>query len=590
MRYKKIVDIFLGYFVEKKKHYLLKSASLIPEEEDPSSLFINSGMQPLKKYFLGLETPPSKRLCSNQKCFRTGDIEKVGENARSLTFFFMLGNWSIGDYWKLGAIEIAWELLVKEFKFDKNKLWVSVFKGEKGIPKDKESIEAWKSVGVPKERIVELGSEHNFWAAGPTGPCGTCTEIYYDNGGGCGKRTCKPGCDCDRFLEIWNLVFIEFNRDKKGNLNKLEFSSVDTGAGLERFAMVLQKKNSVFETDLFSGVLKELERVSKRKYGSDKEVDKAMRVILDHGRACVFLIGDGVRPEKIDKGYVLRRIIRRMIRFGNKIGLSKEDILDVCRGFIKRYKNEYPELNKEKEIINTIGEEYDRFIKGLNRGIKLLENIMKNLKTKVIPGQDVFKLYDTYGFPIELTEEIARERGFKIDKEGYERAFERHRKVSSVSASKRFKGGLAELTEESKKLHTATHLLHRALKDVLGEQVEQRGSHITSERLRFDFNFDRKLSEEEIKKIEKIVNDKIKEGLEVKKEIMSVEEAKRKGAIGLFEEKYKDKVSVYSIGDYSKEICGGPHVKNTRELGSFKIIKEESIGSGLRRIKAVVGK
>ncbi|MFH1376236.1 MAG: alanine--tRNA ligase [Candidatus Woesearchaeota archaeon] len=587
MNYKNISNIYLDYFV-KEKHRVLKSASLIPEEDDPSSLFINSGMQPLKKYFLGLERPPSRRLCSVQKCFRTGDIDKVGDNARSLTFFFMMGNWSIGDYWKLGTIELAWDLIVNKYKFDKNKIWVSVFKGDKSVPKDNESIKIWKNIGIPKNRIVELGVDDNFWSAGPTGPCGTCTEMYYDTGKGCEKKSCKPGCDCDRFIEFWNLVFIEFDRDSEGKLKKLDFSSVDTGAGLERFAMLLQKKNSVYETDLFEPVLNKLEKLCKKKFGKDKEVDKAMRIILDHGRAIVFIIGDGVVPEKVDKGYVLRRVIRRMIRYGNKLGLAKEQVLSLCGLFIDMYKDEFPKLKKKDYILKIIDEEYAKFLKGLNRGTRLLEQVMKELKTKTIPGGDVFKLYDTYGFPIELTEEMAEEKGFKIDRKGYENAFSKHRKVSSVSATKRFKGGLGESTEEAKKYHTATHLLLKALQDVLSKDIEQRGSNITSERMRFDFNFDRAMTNEEIKKVEDLVNKKIKESLLIKKEEMNYDLAKKKGYSGIFEAKYGKKVICYSIGNYSKEICGGPHANNTKELGHFKIVKEQSIAAGIRRIKAVL--
>lgn len=588
MNYKNILNIFVDYFV-KDKHKLLKSASLIPEEDDPSSLLVNSGMQPLKKYFLGIKTPPSRKLCSVQKCFRTGDIDKVGDNARSLTFFFMLGNWSIGDYWKLGTIDLAWDLIVNKYKFDKNKIWVSVFKGDKNAPKDVESINIWKSIGIPKNKIVELGADDNFWSVGPTGPCGTCTEMYYDTGNGCGKKNCKPGCDCDRFIEFWNLVFIEFDRDVKGKLKKLDFSSVDTGAGLERFAMLLQKKNSVYETDLFEPVLNKLEKLCGKKYGKNEEDDKSMRIILDHGRASVFLVGDGALPDKIERGYIVRRVIRRMIRYGNKLGLAKEQVLSLCGIFIDMYQSDYTELKKKNDILKVIEEEYSKFLKGLNRGTRLLDQIMNGLNGKTIMGIDVFKLYDTYGFPIELTEEMAKERGFKIDRKGYEESFKKHRKVSSASATKKFKGGLGESTEEAKRYHTATHLLLKALQEILDKNIEQRGSNITSERMRFDFNFDRKLTNEEIEKIERRVNEKIKEGLDVIKKEMSLEEAKKEDYSGIFESKYGKKVSVYDVGNYSKEICGGPHVKNTSELGHFKIVKEQSVAAGIRRIKAVLG-
>lgn len=583
MNHKKIIKTYLDFFV-KRKHKLLDNVSLIPEEDDPSSLFISAGMQPLKKYILGLAKPPSKKLCSNQRCFRTGDIDKVG-NGSHLTFFFMLGNWGIGDYWKGESIKIGWEMLTKAFKFDPKKLWITVYKGDKTVKKDTEAEKAWFKVGVPKNRIIKLGKD-NFWAAGPTGPCGSCTEIFFDTGKKCRKKNCKPGCDCDRWVEIWNHVFIEYNKDKK--LEKLKINTVDTGAGVERFAMVLQGVDSVFETDLFEPVLRRLENVSKRRYGSSKEVDKAMRIILDHARASVFLIGDGVVPEKIERGYVLRRIIRRMIRYGNKLGLAKEQVLYLCGMFIDMYKDEYSTLKNKNTILKVIEDEYTKFLKSLNRGTKLLEQVMGNLKKKIIPGKDVFKLYDTYGFPIELTEEMAKEKGFKIDKKGYEKAFSDHRKVSAASAKTRFKGGLGEGTAEAAKLHTATHLLLAGLNKVLGGGIEQRGSNITSLRLRFDFNFDRKLTDEEVKKVEDFVNDVIDKGVDVEREELSLKEAKKRGFGGIFESKYGDKVSCYFIGTISKEICGGPHAKNTKELGRFKIVKQQSVSVGVRRIKAVL--
>jgi len=572
MDFKKVEKKFLDFFV-KHNHLLLKSTPLIPEEYDPSSLFINSGMHPLKKYFLGIENPPKKTLCSSQRCFRTVDIDDVGSNGRTLTFFYMLGSWSVGDYWKEKAVELAYDLLVNGYKLDKDKLWASVFKGDKNLKKDIETIDAWKKVGMKK--IVELSAEHNFWSAGPTGPCGTCTEVYYDQGKklGCGKKSCKPGCDCDRFLEIWNAgVFIEYNRDEKGKLCKLPIKSVDTGAGLERISAVLQKKDSVFEIDMFLPILKEVERISK------KDIVKNKRIICDHARACVFLINDGVRPSKMDRGYILRRIIRRIVRAGNTLEIGNEDILKIC----EKVFDIYPLKNK-KEILFVIKQECDKFSKTLQKGIKRLDHLMNSLKKKEIPGIEAFHLYDTYGFPIELTKEIASERGFKIDERGYEKEFKKHQEVSRADLGK-FKGGLADESEMTIKYHTVTHLLHQALRDVLGDHVKQKGSNITSERLRFDFTHDRKMTSDEIKKVEDIVNKKIKESLEVKKEEMSVDEAKKKGAIGLFE--YGKKVSFYSIGKYSKEICGGPHVKNTKELGKFKILKEESSAAGVRRIKA----
>ena len=578
MHHDEIAHKFLEYF-KKHNHLLLESSSLIPQEADPSALFINSGMHPIKKYFLGLEVPPSQRLCSIQRCFRSVDIDNVGENKRTLTFFFMLGNWSIGEYWKEEAVKLAYDLLVNGFKIDKKKLWATVFKGNKEITRDKETAVAWEKMGL--KQIAYLGEEHNFWTLGENGPCGPSTEIYYDLGEnfGCGKKDCKPGCDCDRFLEIWNLVFIEYKKEN-GILEKLKLRSVDTGAGLERFCVVLQNKESVFETSLFSSVLENLENISKKEYRENK---KPMNIILDHLRASCFLINDGLTPSKMERGYVLRRLIRRAIRYGNTLNVQREGFLLLIDNFGIMYN----ELDV-KLIKNVFNEEYSKFIKALNRGNRIFESYVKDLEGKAVSGDMVFKLYDTYGFPVELTKEMARERGLSIDEKGYEKSFVKHKEVSRKSAEKKFKGGLADESYETTKLHTATHLLAEALRRILSKDIEQKGSNITSERARFDFNFPRKITNEKLKKIENLVNEKIREGLKVDKKEMSVKEAKKIEAHGVFEEKYGEKIFVYSIGDFSKEICGGPHAKNTKEIGKFKIVKEESVSAGVRRIKAIV--
>ena len=582
MHHNEIAKIFLKYF-QKHQHLLIESSSLVPKEIDPSALFINSGMHPIKNYFLGVEQPPSKRLCSLQRVFRTIDIDNVGGNARTLTFFFMLGSWSIGDYWKKDAVKLAYDLLVKEYGFEKEKLWMSVFEGDSEVQKDTETLEAWKKIGV--NHIVELGEKHNFWKLGDSGPCGPSTEIYYDQGkeAGCGKKDCKPGCDCDRFLEIWNAgVFIQYNRSN-GKLEKLKLQSVDTGAGLERLSIILQKKNSVFETTLFSPLLEKIVQLTKKEYQKNK---KEMHIILDHLRASCFLINDGITPSKMERGYVLRRLIRRLVKYGNQLGIQREGFAVL----IEHTSEMYQELDSIK-IKKVFDEEYSKFIKALRKGESIFQNEVKMLKQKnarEIPGDIVFRLYDTYGFPVELTQEMAVEHGLKLDMGGYESSFLKHKEISRKSAEKKFKGGLADESYETTKLHTATHLLAEALRRVLSKDIEQKGSNITAERLRFDFNFPRKISDEELKDVEELVNKKIKEGLNVNRKEMRVEEAKKIGAHGVFGEKYGEKIFVYSIGDFSREICGGPHVKNTKEIGKFKIVKEESVSAGVRRIKAIV--
>jgi alanyl-tRNA synthetase len=593
--HREIIKKFLDYF-KKQNHLIIEDSSLIPKEYDPSALFVNSGMHPIKPYFLGVLKPPSKRLVNIQKCLRTVDIDKVS-NRRTLTFFFMLGSWSIGDYWKEDAVKFALELLTKGFGFDQSKLWVTVFAGDERVPKDEETIKAWLKVGIPRERIVELPAENNFWTSGPTGPCGPCTEVHYDRGEefGCGKEECKPGCECERFLEIWNAgVFMEYNLDENRNLENLPIKSVDTGAGLERLAILLQSKPSVYETTLFLPIMKKIAELSGVEYDEknveENQTTKAMRIFADHIRASVFIAGEGITPSKVERGYILRRLLRRMIRYGNVLQLEKDDIVEIAKVAIDLYKDDYPYLEKNsKNIISVISDEYDKFsknlVKGLRRLLRLIENLKKENK-RAIPTIEAFHLYDTYGFPFELTKEISEENGMKIDEEEFKKHFQKHQEISREGMKQKFKSGLADTSDATVKLHTATHLLDQALREVLGKHVEQKGSNINPERLRFDFSHPKKVSEEELKKVEDLVNEKIKQGLDVKREEMTPEEAKKRGAIGLFEQKYGEKVSVYSIGDFSREICAGPHVKNTRELGRFKIIKEEAVAAGVRRIKA----
>jgi len=597
MRSEVLRQKFINFF-EKRGHKIVPSSSLIPE--DKTVLLTSAGMQQFIPYLTGekdvLEDFDTRHLASVQKCFRTPDIEEVGDDTHH-TFFEMLGNWSIGEdpdkgYFKEGAIKLALDFFINELGLDKNKFWITIFKGEGDIPRDEESLRIWQEQGIPKERIVEFGLKDNFW--GPiaeTGPCGPCSEIHYDRGEkyGCGDKKCGPNCEkCRRFVELWNLVFMEYYREGDGTYRKMRQRNVDTGIGFERLVAVLQAKDSAYETDLFFPLIEELEKLSGKSYGEWKRV---FRIISDHLRGSVFLISDGVRPSNIGRGYVLRRILRRMIRFARKLDFQKEWYRDLILRIQEIYGDFYPEI-KNKEVFEVIKEEESRFLKTLEKGLvelnRLLDSKSETAGGKNITGEEAFNLYQTYGFPLELTEEIGAEQGFKVDREGFEEAQKRHQEVSRRGAEKKFGGLGKEADYQAVKLHTATHLLHQALREILGDHVKQMGSDITTERLRFDFSHPQKLTAEEIKKVEELVNKKIKEDLEVIKEEMSYKEAIERGALGFFKEKYPDKVSVYSIGDFSKEICAGPHVNRTSELGRFKIIKEESSAAGIRRIKAIL--
>jgi len=581
------------YFFKKRGHKIIPSSSLIPQ--DKTVLLTSAGMQQLIPYLSGKENVLSKfgtrHLASVQKCFRTLDIEEVGDDTHH-TFFEMLGNWSIGEdsekgYFKKGAIEMALDFFIKELGLEKEKLWVTVFKGEKNIPKDVESIKIWEKFGIPRKRIREFGLKDNFWGpVGETGPCGPCSEIHYDRGAkfGCGQKRCGPNCEkCQRFIELWNLVFMEYTKEKDNSFKKLSQRNVDTGIGFERLVAVLQEKNSAYETDLFSDIIKKLEEISGINYIEQKRI---FRIIADHIRGAVFLIADGVLPSNLERGYVLRRVIRRAIRYGKVLGLANNFVFPIAEKVINKYCGFYPELKSKKEdIITVIQKEEEKFERTLEKGLKELD---KKLAKGFVSGKEAFYLYETYGFPLELTEEIVRERGIKLEKQSFFREMEKHKQISRAGAKRKFGGIGREAGEKETKLHTATHLLHQALREVLGKHVRQMGSDINSERLRFDFSHPSKLTEEQIKKVEEIVNQKIKEDLEVKKEIMSLEDAIKSGALAFFKEKYPKVVSVYSIGNFSKEICGGPHVKRTSELGEFKIIKEESSGAGVRRIRAIL--
>ena len=541
-------------------------------------------MQPLVPYLLGEKHPGGKRIADYQKCVRTVDIDSVGDN-RHLTYFEMLGNWSLGDYFKKEAIAMSYKFLTEELGIDPEKLSVTCFAGDADAPKDIEAFEAWKNAGIPEERIYFYGKEDNWWIAGEEGPCGPDTEMYLDTGKPACSKNCQPSCNCGKYVEIWNNVFMEYYKSKDG-IKKLEQKNVDTGLGLERMAMLLQKVETPFDTELFKPVMEELEKLEK--------IDdiKSRRIVAEHLRSSIMIIADGGRPSNIDRGYVLRRLIRRMTRHMSKLQIDLENISDLIDLTINNLNEMYPELQTKRDIIkNVIIEEKDKFIKTLGHGEKEFEKVINKLEQEnknVIDGKTIFKLYETYGFPPEITADLAQEKGYKIDLTEFDKLFKEHQEKSRLGSEQKFKGGLAEQNEITTAYHTATHLLHQALRNVLGDHVKQSGSNITTERLRFDFSHPEKMTPEQIKQVEDIVNEQIKRDLNVVSEEMPLEEAKKSGAIGLFENKYGDTVKVYTIGDFSKEICGGPHVKHTGELGHFKIKKEESSSAGIRRIKAIL--
>ena len=661
--------LFLEFFLTKG-HAQIPSASVIPEN-DPTVLFTTAGMHPLVPYLMGQPHPAGKRLVNVQKCIRTGDIDDVGDPSH-LTFFEMLGNWSLGDYFKKEMIPWSWEFLTSPqwLGIDKDRLAFSVFEGDENAPRDTESYDLWRSCGVPAERIFYLPKENNWWGpAGLTGPCGPDSEMFFiSDGEPCGPD-CSPACNCGHYLEIWNDVFMQYNKQADGTYVPLEHANVDTGMGLERTIGVLTGKKSVYETDLFTGIIARIGELSGKDYGTANEEDrKAFRIVADHMRTATFILGDdrGVSPSNVDQGYVLRRLIRRAVRYGMQLGLQDGFTADIALTIIDQYREVYPELERNRSfVLEQLLLEEKRFQRTLNQGLKEFEKAIGRLNQvsgqiddlqrtlqqtvftpealgrlkeaqeaarnvgstlrptpemqemigkigkfrdavqtitdfrreaeefvkglKTIQGRDAFKLYDTYGFPVEMTTELAHERGLEVDEQDFLERFKQHQLTSQAGSEQRFKGGLADHDEETTKLHTATHLLHTALRRVLGEDVHQKGSNITAERLRFDFTFGRKMTPEELKKVEDMVNEVIRQGAVVTKEEMTVDEAKAAGAIGLFESKYGERVNVYTMGTFSKEICGGPHVQNVSELGGFKIQKEEASSAGVRRIRAVVG-
>ena len=585
-------SMFLKFF-KGHGHAVISSASVIPEN-DPTVLFTTAGMHPLVPYLMGAKHPAGNRLTDVQKCVRTGDIDDVGDFSH-LTFFEMLGNWSLGDYFKEQMIPWSWEFLTSPeyLGLPKDRLAFSVFAGDADCPRDEESAELWRRCGVADDHIFFLPKENNWWGpAGITGPCGPDTEMFIITD----KEPCGPDCSpafsCGRYLEIWNDVFMQYNKKADGTFEPLAQKNVDTGMGLERTICVLNGKKSVYETDLFADILKKISELSGKEYGSDDETTRAFRIIADHMRTSTFIMGDdrGVSPSNVDQGYVLRRLIRRAVRYGMGIGMPEGFTGEVAKVIIEQYKDVYPELKRnEAFVLEQLSLEESRFARTLKQGNREFEKLVEKVQDGQIDGVSAFHLYDTYGFPVEMTQELARERGLTVDMDGFHECFRKHQATSQAGAEQRFKGGLADHSEQSARLHTATHLMHAALRKVLGPEVAQKGSNITAERLRFDFSFGRKMTKEELAEVERLVNEAIESHTPITCEEMTVAEAKEQGAIGLFESKYGEQVKVYTMGPYSKEICGGPHAQNTGDLVSFKIKKEESSSAGVRRIKAVIG-
>ena len=582
---------FLKFFADRG-HAVIQSASLIPEN-DPSVLFTTAGMHPLIPYLLGQKHPKGTRLTDVQKCVRTGDIEEVGDDSH-LTFFEMLGNWSLGDYFNHESIKWSFEFLTSKdyLGLDVNRISVTVFAGDEDAPRDEDSANVWKACGIPAERIFYLPKKNNWWIAGTTGPCGPDTEIFWDTGKPACGPNCDPSCDCGKYLEIWNNVFMQFNRQADGTYLPLAQKNVDTGMGLERTVCVLNGLKSVYDIDLFAGALAKIQELSGKTY--DETTKKAMRVIADHVRTATFLLGDpvGVVPSNVDQGYVLRRLIRRAVRMANSLGMPKGSIAEIAKVYIEVYKDVYTELTENAtKIIDELNKEEEKFSKTLVAGEKEFFKVISHIPGNVVPGGTAFKLYDTFGFPVEMTVELAAEQGFTVDLDGFKKKFAEHQAKSQAGSEQRFKGGMAEGGGiETTHLHTATHLLQAALRRVLGDEVKQKGSNITPERLRFDFSFGRPMTKEEIAEVERLVNQAIQAKMPITCVELPIEEARKTGAIGLFGDKYGEVVKVYTMGDFSKEICGGPHAENTGDLGTFVITKEQSSSSGVRRIKAELRK
>lgn len=583
-------------FWRNKNHVIIPSAGVLPDN-DPTALFHNSGMHPLVPYLCGQTHPAGVRLANAQKCIRTGDIDEVGD-ATHLTFFEMLGNWSLGDYFKKEQIEWSFEFLTQVLKLPVEKLAVSVFAGDDEALQDEEAAQLWKTCGIPKDRIAYLGKSDNWWAKGEFGPCGTDTEMFFWTGDDNAPKSFQETHDNKRWVEIWNDVFMTFNRKKDGTLEPLEQKNIDTGMGLERTIAVLNGKKSVYETDAFTEILEKIAELAdnpklvKTPLAQTEEAN-SMRVIADHLRSGSMILADKVAPSNVDQGYILRRLLRRAIRHGRKLGFEGHFTVQIAEVVKKKLGHHYPELEKNWNFITEeLNREEEQFAKTLETGerefTKLADKIIESSNKKELSGKKAFWLYETYGFPFEITKELCAEKGLTVDKAGFDEAAKKHAEASRAGSEQKFKGGLGDTSVETTRLHTATHLLHAALKKVLGDHVEQRGSNITPERLRFDFSHGEKMTPEQKEEVEKLVNEAIAANVKISCEETTVENAKKQGAIGLFGDKYGEKVKLYSMGDFSMEICGGPHAKTTGELGKFKIKKEEASSRGVRRIKAVL--
>ena len=574
---------YLNFF-KKHNHSIIPSSSLIPEN-DPSVLFTTAGMQPLVPYLLGEKHPEGTRLTDYQKCLRTNDIDEVGDN-RHCTYFEMLGNWSLGDYFKEESVAMSYEFLTKELGIPSEKISVTCFAGDDDCPRDTVTAECWKKAGIPEERIYYYGKDDNWWIAGESGPCGPDTEMFYDTGKPACSPECQPSCDCGKYVEIWNNVFMEFYKNEDGTYEKLKQHNVDTGMGLERITMLLQGKETPFDTELFKPAMDKLQELAK------KDNIESRRIAAEHLRASIMIVCDGGRPSNIERGYVLRKLLRRMTRHMNKLEVPLEELGNIIDIYIDTLKELYPSLEQNRDTIkDVIIAEKDKFMKTLRNGEKEFNKVMNRIKSQgkdTIDSESIFKLYETYGFPPEVTKDLALENGLKFDNKEVEELFKAHQEKSKMGSDKKFKGGLSGDGEIETKYHTATHLLNAALKVTVSKDCHQKGSNITPERMRFDFSCDHKLTDEEKKATEDLVNEWIKQDLTVTITTMKKEDAVKSGAECMFIEKYPDEVTVYTIGEVSKEICGGPHVKHTGELGKFTIKKEEASSAGVRRIKAIL--
>ena len=594
-------EMYLKFF-ESKGHKIIPGASVIPEN-DPTVLFTTAGMHPLVPYLMGaMEHPAGTRLTDVQKCVRTGDIDAVGDSAH-LTFFEMLGNWSLNDYFKKEAISWSYEFLTTKLGFSPDQLSVTVFKGEgvEGepgyIPADEEAVEIWKSLGIPDERIYRLPREDNWWGpAGTTGPCGPDTEMFIDTGKEKCGPDCRPGCHCGKYIEIWNDVFMQYNKNAEGAFEPLGRHNVDTGMGVERTICMMSGAATVYDTEIFAPIMAKIDELSTITPEDAELALKSRRIIADHMRTATFILCDpkgGVKPGNVGANYVLRRLIRRAVRYSRFLGIAPGFTVKLAETICEKYKHVYPELAENLATCKAdLEAEENRFNQTLDKGEAMFNKVAEQLKAHgqtQISGKTAFKLYDTFGFPFEMTLEMAEKAGLVVDKEGFDEANRKHQELSRTTSAGSFKAGLQDNSEVVTRMHTATHLLHAALHKVLGPTANQKGSNITAERLRFDFTWPEPMTAEQKDSVEKLVNEWIEAGIDVTKKTTTVEEAKAEGAMALFGAKYGDEVSLYSIGEVSKEICCGPHVANTKELGSFKIKKEQSSSAGVRRIKAVIG-